>query len=33
MDGDDFLELVGAGGDVRDRLLGLYGTAGGTRTG
>jgi MFS family permease len=33
MDGPDFLELVGAGGDLRGRLLGLYGTAGGTRTG
>jgi CRP-like cAMP-binding protein len=33
MDGPDFLDLVGAGSDVRDRLLGLYGTAGGTRTG
>jgi MFS family permease len=33
MDGPDFLELVGAGGDLRGRLLGLYGNAGGTRTG
>jgi MFS family permease len=33
MDGDDFLELVGAGGDLRGRLLGLYGSAGGSRTG
>jgi MFS family permease len=33
MDGADFLELVGAGGDLRGRLLGLYGSAGGTRTG
>jgi CRP-like cAMP-binding protein len=32
MDGDDFLELVGAGGDLRGRLLGLYGVAGGSRT-
>ena len=27
MDGDDFLQLVGASGDVRARLLGLYGGA------
>jgi MFS family permease len=33
MDGEDFLELVGAGGDLRGRLQGLYGSAGGTRTG
>ena len=33
MDGEDFLDLVGVGGDLRGRLLGLYGTAGGTRTG
>jgi MFS family permease len=33
MDGPDFLDLVGAGSDLRGRLLGLYGTAGGTRTG
>jgi len=32
MDGSDFLELVGAAGDLRGRLLGLYGSAGGTRT-
>ena len=24
MDGDDFLQLVGASGDVRAQLLGLY---------
>jgi len=33
MDGADFLELVGAGGDLRGRLLGLYGAGGGARTG
>jgi len=32
MDGDDFLQLVGAGGDLRGRLLGLYGVQGGSRT-
>jgi MFS family permease len=32
MDGDDFLELVGAGGELRGRLLGLYGAATATRT-
>ena len=32
MDGDDFLQLVGAGGDLRGRLLGLYGAQGGFRT-
>jgi MFS family permease len=33
MDGADFLELVGASGDLRGRLLGLYGSAGGARAG
>ncbi len=33
MDGDDFLALVGASGDLRGRLLGMYGAAGGTRMG
>src|SRR4029079_12681642 len=32
MDGDDVLQLVGAGGDLRGRLLGLYGVQGGSRT-
>ncbi len=32
MDGDDFLALVGASGELRGRLLGLYGAAGGSRT-
>ncbi len=32
MDGEDFLALVGASGDLRGRLLGLYGAAGGSRT-
>jgi MFS family permease len=31
MAGDDFLELVGASGPLRGRLLGLYAGAGGTR--
>jgi MFS family permease len=31
MDGDDFLELVGASGDLRGRLLGLYAGAPGGR--
>jgi CRP-like cAMP-binding protein len=29
MDGDDFLRLVGAGGELRGRLLGLYPGSGG----
>jgi MFS family permease len=33
MDGDDFLELVGASGDLRGRLLGLYSGPGSVRTG
>jgi MFS family permease len=32
MDGEDFLQLVGASGELRGRLLGLYGAAGGSRT-
>jgi len=32
MDGEDFLRLVGASGELRGRLLGLYGVAGGSRT-
>ena len=31
MDGEDFLQLVGASGDLRGRLLGLYGGAPGSR--
>ena len=33
MDGEDFLRLVGASGDLRGRLLDLYGGAAPTRTG
>lgn len=33
MDGDDFLRLVGASGDVRSRLLGLYAGASSARNG
>ena len=33
MDGEDFLQLVGASGDLRGRLLGLYAGPGSTRTG
>jgi CRP-like cAMP-binding protein len=32
LDGEDFLELVGAGGPLRSRLLGLYTGAGSAST-